>query len=584
MKEQLENLGYTNVKAIETPEGVGYVGLKNGGSIIIPPNYEQAQGLSMLVCGQGGQGNTIYGNNFSRPDEVTGETLSGPSLLANANNGEFPTNAVVIAPNDLYPGFSQSHYRADPSQDLGANILNDAYTLLQNNGANITDVGVQSFSNGGPGSMLSLGGFLELNPNADINTKVVLCDTYNVEEIVNLYDKPNLNGVEQGKVNAMNALINNNTEIYSLNWTSPKVYNNHANNVAALSRLMSEKGFNYAFSKSSRLQHADYMLDFFNGGGLDFLSGSGKLNLDNRYYSEFLRYDENGNEVAATMKTGIYKALAIAAISKYNYLRDVTKIGPVNSNVSSDTLYVCEQMNKLRELISKSQFLSSNRKQVFSNSSSIPGCIGMYIDAYYNIMGSLMDSLMKETEVVASVACAIDDMSSSLKNEAEKLSVGASSLIEKVTTNDPTSNTNNNTTNNNNNNNNNSSATHRHSWPAVHHRHNTSSNNNEDNNENETSNPLNKKIEEIVKKRSDGSTLHISKNKDKVVELKYVYEFKNKEEANSKINEIKEIFKDVDYIDDIKVNDKNIEIIFKDDSYKDMNYDEIIDKYLDGGK
>ena len=30
--------------------------------------------------------------------------------------------------------------------------------------------------------------------------------------------------------------------------------------------------------------------------------------------------------------------------------------------------------------------------------------------------------------------------------------------------------------------------------------------------------------------------------------------------------------------------DKNIEIVFKNDSYKDMNYDEIIDKYLDGGK
>lgn len=582
MKEQLENLGYTNVKAIETPEGVGYVGLKNGGSIIIPPNYEQTQGLSMLVCGQGGQGNTIYGNKFSRPDELTGETLSGPSLLANANNGEFPSNAVVIAPNDLYPGFSQSHYRADPSQDLGANILNDAYNLLQNNGANITDVGVQSFSNGGPGSMLALGGFLELNPDADINTKVVLCDTYNVEEIVNLYDKTNLNGVEQGKVNAMNALINNNTEIYSLNWTSPKVYNNHANNVAALSKLMSEKGFNYAFSNSSRLQHADYMLDFFNGGGLDFLSGSGKLNLDNRYYSEFLRYDENGNEILATIKNAAYKTFAINAITKYAYLRSFAKLIPTNSNVSSDTLYVCEQMNKLREQISQSKFLLSNRKQVFSNSSSIPGCIGMYIDAYYNIMGSLMDSLMKETEVVTSIACAIDDMSSSLKNEAENLSDGASSLIEKVTTNVTTGNTNNNTANNNNNNN--SSATHRHNFPAVHHRRNTSSNNNENNPETENTNSLNKKIEEIVKKRSDGSTLHISKNKDKVVDLKYVYEFKSKEEANGKINEIKKLFKDVDYIDDIKVNDKNIEIVFKNDSYKDMNYDEIIDKYLDGGK
>ncbi len=435
MKEQLESLGYTNVQAIETQNGIGYVGVKNGGSIVIPPNCQDCSGLSMLVCGQGGTGNGIYYNNYSTTDKTTGDSLTGPNLLANAKNGNFPSNPVVIAPNDLYPGFAQSHYRADPNQDLGANLLNDAYTLLENNGAKITNVGVQGFSNGGPGSMLALGGFLELHPNKKFDTKIVLCDTYNVEEIVSLYDKPRLNGVEQGKVAAMDALINNGTQIYSLNWTSPRIYNNHATNVAACSQLITDKGFNFYYTKSSREAHAAYMTDFFNGNGLNFLSGVGDLKLDEKYYSGFFSLDAHGNEIVANItRPLIYTSILIDAISQYGYLSQLQPLTINSSKVSSDTEYVLSEMNRLRTMISGSQFLKSNTIQEFTNSAGIPGCIATYINTYYSIMGELMDSLAQESEKIVSIATTIDDMNTALTERANEISDDVSQAAAAATT------------------------------------------------------------------------------------------------------------------------------------------------------
>ena len=586
MKEQLEQLGYTQVEAVETKNGVGYVGIKDGGSIIIPPNYEKTDGLSMLVCGQDGTGNAIYGTKFSQHDDSSGDTIRGPQLIVNAQNGEFPGNAVVIAPNDLYPNYSNTRYRPNPADDLGANVLNDAYTLLKSNGANITNVGVQSFSNGGPGSMLALGGFLELNPNANIKTKVVLCDTYNVEQIVSLYDKQKLNYVDEGKINAMNAIINNNTEIYSLNWTSPKKYNNHANNVTALSKYMTEKGFNYQFSKSSRLSHASYMTDFFEGGGLDFLTGNGSLNLNNKYYSGFYRYDSQGNEVVAAIASGIYQSLSVTASTNYNYLLNATSLMPTNGNISSDTLYVYEQMNKLRDQIKQSKFLTSNSKQVFSNPNSIPGCISAYIDAYYNIMGELMDSLMKETEVIASIASTIDNMGRVLKTEAEELSFGEmpqhtilANSSSPVSNQKSTSEYNENTSGNYESQFNTSEIEQK----MREHIHITKDSPGKILKPFNTSEIEQKMRERVVKERPDGSKMEFSIDEDKVVGLKYVYEFSSDDEALSNMAVLQKKFSDVDYVLDIKVLNKNVEIIFKDDSYNNMTSDEIINKYLNGG-
>ena len=89
--------------------------------------------------------------------------------------------------------------------------------------------------------------------------------------------------------------------------------------------------------------------------------------------------------------------------------------------------------------------------------------------------------------------------------------------------------------------------------------------------------------ERVIKERPDGSKMEFSIDEDKVVGLKYVYEFSSDDEALSNMAVLQKKFSDVDYVLDIKVLNKNVEIIFKDDSYTNMTFDEIINKYLNGG-
>ena len=576
MKEQLRALGYTEIQEIQTNNGVGYIGKIVGGrgSIIIPPNYKHTEGISMLVCGQGGTGNSLYGFKNSDYNNATGERINGPGLISNAQNGNFPTGTVVIAPDDLYN-----------SHTSGTNLLNSTYRLLNNNGANIRNVGVVSFSNGGPGSMLSLGEFLELNPNRNINTKVVLCDTWNVDQVVGLYDKDQskLNNTQLARVNAMNALKRNGTQIYSLNWTSPNVYNGHADNMVHVTRRMSNLGFNISFSNSSRMRHMAYVYDFFNSNGLNFMFGTGSLKLNSNYYSKFLKYDASGNIIGVSIKEDNHLSSLVAASTKYEYLKSLSGISPQSTKISSNLKYVYEQMNQLRNKIKNSSFLYSANKQVFSNSDSIPGCITKYIDMYYNVMGDLMDSLAKETEAVISIAEYYDDMDKDLSSETVELSFenqgnnnnnyintsvnvanSQASSNSYVTSSQVSSN---------------SYVTNLGSESKKESGKNVYSENYQSN---DNSISLDNIPKIISKNREDGSKIVVSTMHDKITDLKYVYEFSNSLEAEKKLLLLKDEYGKLDYIEDVVLNGNNIEIIFKKSSYIDLDIDTIFNKYLGG--
>ena len=66
----------------------------------------------------------------------------------------------------------------------------------------------------------------------------------------------------------------------------------------------------------------------------------------------------------------------------------------------------------------------------------------------------------------------------------------------------------------------------------------------------------------------------------KVTEVKYTYEYGSIEEAESALESIKEKYKELEYIKEIKVNDTNIDIIFKEESYIDLDMDSILNMYF----
>ncbi len=100
--------------------------------------------------------------------------------------------------------------------------------------------------------------------------------------------------------------------------------------------------------------------------------------------------------------------------------------------ISSNLQFVETTMNSLRTAIQNSNFLDSLRGQTFRSSQGIPGCIGSYIDAYFDIVGTLMDSLALETESIVSYGQAIADMDMDLSRKADELS-SIDSIVQKTT-------------------------------------------------------------------------------------------------------------------------------------------------------
>ena len=67
---------------------------------------------------------------------------------------------------------------------------------------------------------------------------------------------------------------------------------------------------------------------------------------------------------------------------------------------------------------------------------------------------------------------------------------------------------------------------------------------------------------------------------EKIKELKYVYEYETIDEAEKNLDTIKEKYKEVEYIEEVKLNETKIEAIIKEDAYKDMTLDQVIEKFF----
>ncbi len=437
MEEELRELGYTSVQAIETENGVGYIAQnKNSGSaIIIPPNYKDAQGISLLVPGQDMHGSSLYYNagvwrDKNKESNTYGQKFDYPNLSQQAKDGNWPSSTIVIAPNDLYPTMYNgvNNYDRDPSLEPGAKALNGAYNLLTANGADISNIGVLTFSNGGPGGMTSLGGFLQLNPDKQFNTKIFMADAYNINSKytgVSLFDRKNLNANELAQVEQMQLLIKNKTEIIFSNWTSDKIYNHRNTEVVETCLLFSRLGFNAYCTDSSRTAHFSYVYDAIKGGAIDWLSGDANLALDDKYYGKYYRLDKNGNKIYLSNEESALLGLSFSNDAAVDYIHlkrlPVLKLGNVESLslIRSSKQYVYFYMNQLRSVIRDSCLFDSSYPTI--NCEGVSELIQECIDKYYKTYGKMLDKLAKESSAIVSYADAYELMDTKQEQEAREL-------------------------------------------------------------------------------------------------------------------------------------------------------------------
>ena len=379
------------------------------GGIYIPDDMSGVDSVVCCVPGMGGSGAGNYGHYKSEVDKI---------------HDNPPDYVVVICPND------------SPNSGLASEVVDAA----NKNGANVTNVGVVAFSNGGTAG-LAMGGTVAAD-YPETNVRIATVDAY-TKDYTDGIGNPNSKYAD-----AIDTNINGgNVTIVSIvpqtaNWEREEEYK-------ARCVKMGESGHNsYMITSTNASGHQYYVVDFCEAGGFDWAAGKGGINSD--YYITCQCYDPDSGEWVETDIKDVVSVMldgkVVTAdeftsddgfevtedtpdeVNKYDWIKNIpTDSGVDLSNASgisdagliSDMQYVNSSMSALRTQIKSSNFLSGKTTK-YRSSTGIPGCISSYINRYYDIMGDFMSSFVEETDAIISVGQAIVDMDVDMKRRAEE--------------------------------------------------------------------------------------------------------------------------------------------------------------------
>ena len=306
-------------------------------------------------------------------------------------------------------------------------------------------------------------------------------------------------------------------------------------------------------------------------------------------------------------------------VAKRSYLKEIESRLAIDFKELSDPeiyssmSYVSDAMANLRTQISSSSFLDAKTLS-FGSTGRIPGCISVYINKYYDIMGQLMESLIKQTESVISVAQSIVDMDIDLKKKSEE-ELGEVQPVEEdkeEIQEEPVE-----------------ADIHKEQFAEIVEPTPTPEPEVEPTPKIDpeptpvtpptptpepkptpvtpptptpepeptpvtpptptpepepvvepTPEPTVILPEVIVGDREDGSRVVAMMDGNSVIDLKYLYEYSSEEEATSMLQMIQEKYKEIEYIKEIKVVDNRIEITLKEEVFKGLDIDTIISRYF----
>ena len=517
-----------------------------------------------------------------------------------------------------------------PTSYDSCHILDKATSVLNDNNIDVSGVVTVTFSASGGTGFKSLEAYLEKHEELADKSAMIIADGYNISDV---------------NASKMTMLIDNQVPIFHI---GP----HDGNRVTNIDTNLAKDGYNiyridtwdnvhmYINRDIFANQMPEYVLGYVDEVGNNGTGGKEPNYIVYKYNKETSEYEEVNidvmqlNMVLTADKIKVInvkdlfrvddfeiKEYPVECLSKYEALKNIEtglsiNFGTLSDTVlSSDMIYVTSAMSSLRTQIKNSNFLNG-KTLGFRSSTGIPGCITGYINAYYDIMGQLMDSLVRQTESVMSVGQAIVDRKIAMEKKAEELEE-APGVIEEVGA-PPTLI---------------SEEEEKEEEPPVKETPNTPPIVNPPKEDpvvppvKETPNtppiippikeepePVSPPVKEtpepepteepvptkepevtqeptpseeeailpelVVGEREDGSKILIEMREGKVTEVKYTYEYGSIEEAESALESIKEKYKELEYIKEIKVNNTNIDIIFKEESYIDLDMDSILNKYF----
>ena len=356
-------------------------------------------------------------------------------------------------------------------------------------------------------------------------------------------------------------------------------------------------GFNFYWLKSKSNSHVAFNADIINNRFVDYLLGyrdsfgttdlSGKRELGYQLVAldpttgklQVVEFDEvTINALAKVKIPNLQRLLAYdkfdiqeKAVPKTEVTGTLGELSRVlvsspTGKISSSYYFVWEKMDDLRKQIKSSGYLSSLKNTTFRSSSGIPACISKYVNAYFDLVSSLLTNLAIESESVVSYAQAMIDMDDDMEAGASELgtvvqmdydgSKPKSTYVHKET-------------------------------EDVYGGDKKINNDNPDaaappNNDTSGGEPSTPKLMTYV--FSDGHQAFIKYNGDKIEEFKYMYEFKSETEANNALSLFKDAYKNDDLIESMSVEGNKVYILLKVDKVNLMSSEDIMNKLLKGAK
>ena len=362
----------------------------NGDELYIPANVSGNQGMVSYIPGSGGSYNDA-------------------AMLRSMITDNPPNYVITIAK-------TCTDYN---------NCLEVGYNVAQGAGFNITDNVTVCFSASGFTGIGKTEEFLQNHP--DVNTTIVSSEPYGYYQIENA-----------------NLLRENQTPII---FVAP----DSGFHISMMDTIKNYKnnGMNAYLMETDYTANAHIMTnkDVLTNGMLEYLLGYSDSFDQTRAggYEIFCYNAETGqfeNADASDLVNPNVSMVRIPDLGKMNLVDDfqivsqnspvcekyasLSNLSDVNISagssrpISSSFSYVSSSMSQIRTKVSQSSFLSGVPNIGFRSGSGIPGCITEYINMYFDLVGSLVNSISMETESVVSYAQAIVDLDNDLANGMEE--------------------------------------------------------------------------------------------------------------------------------------------------------------------
>ncbi len=468
------------------------------------------------------------------------------------------------------------------------NVLNKAYNTIIGSGYSLNALEVSGNSASGGTAISRASSFLINHPEYADRTAIILNDAYNMERS---YTKEQRKVLYDNQIPIIFVTPSRKYSVYGSNrvrkWTTP--FTSSGFNVICFDS--EDTGHNELSEYSFINRIPEYVFGLTNEVGND-----GRVRAANyvayKYNKETKQY-ERVELSSAQLKT-IYKAENIEVfnpslytssdrfsivnedLDAYHNFSDLKSIQDVSINIpsslanaetiKSDTEFITSSMNAIRSQIKASGFLNNVNLPKFRSYSGIPGCIGEYIDKYYDYIGDLMDLLVEETTAVTSLGQVMADMDSDIAERGSAL--GEVKELERV----PVQRI----------------KTYKDRTEPTEEEVNVIPDSDEDESPGRygsRSGPGSSKetkydIKDFLNyKRDDGSLLLIKKDGNDISEVFYRYEYKTPDQAEYMRDKIYEKWKNVDYVDKVENDSNFVYIKFKNNAFENMSLDEIKEKY-----